>query len=59
MVEIEILSEVIEELADLLGIFGGERSFFTADLEVRIREAILNEQRLRSARINQAHYPGE
>lgn len=47
MVEVETIDDIVEEIADQLGIYneeGSERSFFTADLSIRIRGAVANEK---------------
>ena len=49
MVEIETLDDIADEIADKLGIYNeedSERSFFVADLTVRMREAYKNEKML-------------
>ena len=49
MVEIETVDDIADEIADKLGIYNeedSERSFFVADLTVRIREAVKNEKML-------------
>ena len=49
MVEIEVLDDIADEIADKLGIYNkedSERSFFVSDLTVRMREAYENEKML-------------
>lgn len=46
MVEIETFSDIAEEMADLIGIYGEERSFFTGELADRMRTASKNEKLL-------------
>ena len=49
MVEIETLDDIADEIADKLGIYNekySERSFFVADLIVRMKKAIRNEEML-------------
>lgn len=44
MVEVETLADIADEMADEIGVYGERRSFFVADLTVRMREAYINEQ---------------
>uniref|UniRef100_A0A6M3M984 Uncharacterized protein n=1 Tax=viral metagenome TaxID=1070528 RepID=A0A6M3M984_9ZZZZ len=46
MVEIETCDDIADEMADKLGIYGEDRSFFVGDLSVRMREAVKNEKKL-------------
>jgi len=46
MVEIETFDDIADEIADKIGIYGEDRSFFVADLTVRMREASKNEKML-------------
>ena len=46
MVEIEVLNDIADEMADKLGIYDEARSFFVAYLTVRMREAYKNEKML-------------
>lgn len=43
MVEVETLDDIADEIADKLGIYGKNRSFFVGDLASRMRKAIENE----------------
>lgn len=46
MVEIETTDDIANDLANKLEIYGEKRSFFVADLTVRMRDAVTNEKRL-------------
>ena len=49
MVEIETFDDIADEIADKLGIYNdknSERSFFVANLDVRMKEAAKNEELL-------------
>ncbi len=49
MVEIETVDDIADEIADKLGIYNmvnSERSFFVANLAVRMRDAVKNEKLL-------------
>ena len=46
MVEIEVLDDIADEMADKIGIYDEDRSFFVADLTVRMRQAYKNEKML-------------
>jgi hypothetical protein len=47
MIKIETVYDIVDEIADRLGIYGEKRSFFAADLEVRIKDAVANEEKYR------------
>jgi len=46
LVNLETCDEIADEIADKLGIYNEERSFFVGDLSVRMREAVKNEKKL-------------
>lgn len=49
MVEIETADDIADEIADKLGIYNdknSERSFFVANLAVRMQDAVANEKLL-------------
>ena len=46
MVEIETCDDIADEMADKLGIYGEDRSFFVGDFSVRMRDAVANEKML-------------
>lgn len=43
---LEELDDIAEELADKLGIYGEERSYWTADFKRRVRAAVALEHKL-------------
>lgn len=46
MVEVEVLDDIADEMADKLGIYGKDRSFFVGELSARMRSAYENEKML-------------
>jgi len=46
MVEIEVLDDIADEMADKIGIYGEDRSFFVGELTIRMRKAYENERML-------------
>jgi len=46
MVEIETCDDIADDMADKIGIYGENRSFFVGNLSARMREAVDNEKML-------------